>query len=421
MIHDRDAMTIKHIATLLLVLLMTVPSAHAQSAYRQKVEAQFQRWLKTTAWPDAKRRGISHKTFTRATRGLKLNWKLPDLQPPGTSKKAPKKQRQSEFGSPSRYFNHKRLANQTAAGRRLMTKWAGTLKAIEQRYGVPRRILMAIWARESAFGRAKMPENTIRALATESFMGRRAKLFYPEFIAALKILQRGDISAKRMRGSWAGALGQPQFLPTKFLTLAVDFDGDGRRDIWDSVPDTLASIANYLNKSGWQPGRDWGFEANVPASVSCALEGPDLGKTFAEWTRLGVTRPNGKPFPAAEMKRKGFLLMPAGRLGPAFIATQNFYTLKEYNESDLYALYIGNLADRFGKGGNFYGTWGKIGGFNRRDVQKMQARLERHGHDVGGADGLAGFKTRRSIGKWQQANGLKPTCFPDARLVRSIR
>ena len=414
-------MTIKHLVILLLMLVLAVPSASAQSAYRQKIEAQFQRWLETTAWPDAKRRGVSRSVFKRATNSLKLNWNLPDLQPPGTSKKAPKTQRQSEFGSPSRYFNQKRLASQTAAGRALMNKWAGTLGAIEKRYGVPRRILMAIWARESAFGRAKMPENTIRALATESFMGRRPQLFYPEFIAALKIIQRGDISPARMRGSWAGALGQPQFLPSKFLTLAVDFDGDGRRDIWDSVPDTLASIANYLAKAGWQPGRDWGFEANVPASVSCALEGPDLGKSFAEWVRLGVTRPNGRPFPAAEMKRKGFLMMPAGRLGPAFIATQNFYTLKAYNESDLYALYIGNLADRFGRGGNFYGKWQRIGGFNRRDVQKMQQRLERFGHDVGGADGLAGFKTRRSIGKWQAANGLKPTCFPDAGLVKAIR
>jgi lytic murein transglycosylase len=414
-------MPFRFLLALMLCLAVLPATTSAQSAYRQKVETQFQHWLETTAWPDAKSRGISRATFKRATRGVKLNWKLPDLQPPGTSKKAAKQQRQSEFGSPSRYFNQKRLASQTAAGRRLMKRWAGTLRSIEQRYGVPRRILMAIWARESAFGRAKMPENTIRALATESFMGRRPQLFYPEFIAALRILQRGDISPERMRGSWAGALGQPQFLPTKFLTLAVDFDGDGRRDIWDSVPDTLASIANYLKKSGWQPGRDWGFEANVPASVSCALEGPDLGKTFAEWVRLGVTRPSGRPFPAREMKRKGFLLMPAGRKGPAFIATQNFYTLKEYNESDLYALYIGNLADRFGKGGNFYGKWGRIGGFNRRDVHNMQQRLERLGHDVGGTDGLAGFKTRRSIGKWQQANGLKPTCFPDAQLVRAIR
>ena len=408
------------LAGILFIAAISVPAV-AQSAYRQKVQGQFERWLQAKAWPDAKKKGVSRATFDRATRGLRLNWSIPDLQPPGTSKKAPKKQRQSEFGSPSRYFNQKRLANQAAAGRRLMAKWGKTLAAVEQRYGVPRRILMAIWARESAFGRAKMPENTIRALGTSAFMGRRPKLFYPEFIAALQILQRGDISAERMRGSWAGALGQPQFLPTKFLTLAVDFDGDGRRDIWDSVPDTLASIANYLKQSGWQPGRDWGFEANVPAGVTCALEGPDLGKPFAEWVRLGVTRPNGRPFPAAEMKRTGFLLMPAGRKGPAFIATQNFYTLKEYNESDLYALYIGNLADRFGKGGNFYGKWGKVGGFNRRDGQKMQERLERHGLDVGGADGLVGFKTRRSIGKWQMAKGQQPTCFPDRRVVKAIR
>ena len=414
-------MTFQRLFCLAVCYSLFITPVSAQSAYRQKTQVQFASWLQTAIWPEAKRHGITRATFTRATGKLKLNWSLPDLRPPGTSKQAPKKQRQSEFASPSRYFNQSRLQNQAATGRRLMAKWANTLSAIEKRYGVPRRILIAIWARESGFGHAKMPHNTLRALATSAFMGRRAKMFRAEFIAALKILQRSDISAGKMRGSWAGALGQPQFLPTKFLKLAVDFDGDGRRNIWTSVPDTLASIANYLKFYGWQPGRDWGFEANIPASVSCALEGPDLGKTFAEWTKLSVTRPNGKPFPAAERRRKGFLLMPAGRKGPAFIATQNFYTLKAYNESDVYALYIGNLADRFGKGGNFYGKWKKIGGFNRRQVQIMQKRLETKGHDVGGADGLVGFKTRRTIGKWQAASGQKPTCFPDARLVKAIR
>ncbi len=251
-------------------------------------------------------------------------------------------------------------------------------------------------------------------------MGRRKAYFEKELLAGLKILQDDHLPLARMKSSWAGALGQPQFLPSKFLAFAVDFDGDGKRDIWNSVPDTLASIANYLNKNGWQRGRDWGFEADVPASVSCALEGPDKGMKVSEWMARGVKRVKGRRFPAAEKNRKAFLLMPAGRFGPAFIATQNFYTLKTYNESDLYALFIGHLADRMGRNTPFIRNWAKFSGFSRRDVQKMQKRLEAKGYDVGGADGLVGFKTRTAIGKWQSRARRKPTCFPDTRLIRQI-
>ena len=224
-----------------------------------------------------------------------------------------------------------------------------------------------------------------------------------------------------MKSSWAGALGQPQFLPTSFLKHAVDFDGDGVADIWNSTPDTLASIANYLVDYGWVKGRDWGFEVTVPDSVSCALEGPDQGKRISDWAALGIARIGGKPFPKSELKAEGFLLMPAGRSGPAFIVTPNFYVLKEYNESDLYALFIGHGADRIAGGDRtFAGKWGKVGGLYRSDVAAMQRGLEKLGYDVGGADGLPGFKTRRSIGDWQAKNGQAPTCFPNAGVVKAL-
>jgi lytic murein transglycosylase len=383
---------------------------------RGKVEAEFRRWLDTDIRLQAKRAQISSRTLDQALGGIRLDWSLPDL-----ATKKFKSQRQSEFRSPAAYFKQSRLSSLARAGRKHLAKWDRTLGVIEQRYGVPRRIIIAIWARESDFGRAKLPHNAIRALATEAFMGRRKAFFRPELLAALKIVDQGHISAGRMKSSWAGALGHPQFLPSKFLKFAVDFDGDGRRDIWNSVPDALASIANYLRQHGWQSGRDWGFEANVPAKVACTLEGPDKGGKIADWVRLGVTRVSGRPFPQGELGRKGFLLMPAGRLGPAFIATPNFFVLKTYNESDLYALFIGHLADRFGADRPFVGKWRKTGGFNRRDVQLMQQRLEKKGHDVGGADGLVGFRTRVAVGLWQVKTGRSPTCFPDAGLVRSIR
>jgi membrane-bound lytic murein transglycosylase B len=225
-----------------------------------------------------------------------------------------------------------------------------------------------------------------------------------------------------MKSSWAGALGQPQFMPTSFLKHAVDFDGDGRVDIWNSTPDTLASIANYLVHYGWAKGRGWGFEVTVPESVSCSLEGPDQGKSISQWAAMGIKRVGAKPFPASELKAEGFLLMPAGRSGPAFIATPNFYVLKQYNTSDLYALFIGHGADRIAHGdSDFSGSWGAVGGLYRSDIAGLQRALEAKGYDVGSADGLPGFKTRRSIGEWQAKNGRAATCFPDADLVAALK
>ncbi len=403
------------------LLLACLAATSAEATSRTAVEQQFRTWLTNTVWPDARARGVSRATFQKAFSGVTLNWKLPDLTPPGTAKK-PSGRGQAEFGSPGAYFHQKRLSGLATAGRAQMAKWDRTLDAVEKRYGVPRRIIIAIWGRETGFGVARIPYDAVRSLATLGFMGARKRYFYPELIAALQILEEEHIGRDALKSSWAGALGQPQFLPSKFLKYAVDFDGDGHRDIWTSVPDTLASVANYLRAHGWQPGRDWGFEAEIPASVSCALEGPDKGKPIREWVALGVTRVAGRKFPQAEMNRTGFLLMPAGRAGPVFIATQNFYTLKYYNESDLYALFIGHLADRLYSDRTFIGDWQRVpAGLHRRDIQRMQQRLVAKGYDVGGADGLVGFKTRTAIGLWQERNGRRATCFPDADLVRAIR
>jgi len=238
----------------------------------------------------------------------------------------------------------------------------------------------------------------------------------------LKIIERGDISPSQMMGSWAGALGQPQFMPSSYLKYAVDFDGDGHSDIWNSVPDALASIANYLSKRGWQRNRDWGFEVSIPSDVSCAQEGPDLARPVADWARLGIKRISGKAFPSNDVSADGMMLVPAGRHGPEFVVTPNFYVIKEYNNSDLYALFIGNLADRIAyNAGPFEAKWDDVGSMLRSDVLAMQKALINKGYDVGKPDGLAGFKTRRSIGDWQSKNGLEPTCFPDSTLKAKLR
>ncbi|MCX5495120.1 lytic murein transglycosylase [Kaistia dalseonensis] len=396
-------------------------STSAGAASRDAVEQQFQKWLATTVAADATRRGVSRATLTRAFDGLKLDWSLPDLAPPGEPEKHEAPQRQAEFSGPARYFNEPKVAQLAKAGQARMQQWSKTLAAIEKTYGVPASIVVAIWGRESGYGAAKLPYSALSALATEAFMGARKQSFYGELLAALEILQGDHISQSEMKSSWAGALGQPQFLPSKYLTTAVDFDRDGKRDIWNSVPDVLGSIANYLRENGWQPGVGWGVEVVLPPNVSCSLEGPEKGRPLAEWQAMGVRTVSGGPVTGRNPKQIGHLMMPAGRLGPAFIVSKNFYILKTYNESDLYALFIGHLADRMRGAGPMAQSWADIGTFKRSDVGRMQERLEARGVDVGTADGLVGFKTRIAIGEWQTANGRAATCFPDAALLKAIR
>ncbi len=404
-----------------LAVLMLAFSPAGEADAKPGLTRQFRAWIDKEIVPKARRRGISKRVLKASLGGLTPDLSLPDLQQPGTKPGRRKDYSQSEFANPARYFKEGGLNTYVKMGRQRLKKWAGELDRIERRYGVSKRILVAIWARESGFGRAAIPHNAFRILATQAFMGHRKAMFVGELLAALEIVQRGDIGADRMKSSWAGALGQPQFMPSKFLKYAVDFDGDGRRDIWNSVPDTLASIAHFLKQHGWDGSRDWGFEAEVPRRVSCALEGPEQGRKVRDWAKRGVTRVAGREFPAAELAKTGYLMMPVGRYGPAFIATDNFYVIKSYNESDAYALYIGHLADRLGRNRPFVASWRGLDHFSRGAVQRMQERLIRQGYDVGGADGLVGFKTRTAIGLWQEKHGMRPTCFPNAKLLKAVR
>lgn len=409
--------TIRHLALIVLFLVGLGGPVVAQS-----VERQFKAWLQNDLWPEAAANGVSRATFDAAFKGVTPNLELPDLVLPGEKPGGDAKQHQAEFGSPGAYFAEKTLGAVVAGGQARAREHGRVLDMVEKQFGVPRGIVVAIWGRESGFGRAKIPHDAFQVLGTKAFLATRKELFRKEVLAALQVVERGWASRSAMKSSWAGALGQPQFLPSSLLENAVDMDGDGRRDIWNSVPDTLGSIANYLADHGWVKGRDWGFEVSVPAALSCALEGPDRGKPISEWAKDGVTRVSGKPFPKAELDREGFLLMPAGRNGPAFIVTPNFYVLKDYNTSDLYALFVGNAADRIAHGGRaFQGKWGAVDKLLRSDVAALQRGLEGQGFDVGGADGLPGYKTRRSIGEWQARRGQAPTCFPSAALIKALR
>ncbi len=388
---------------------------------RAEVEQQFQIWLQETVWPQARARGVSRKTMEQAFAGVRLNWDLPDLVPPGRSAQAPEPQSQAEFGAPARYFKAGALQGATSQGRKMAKRHAATLARVEADTGVPAHIILAIWGRESAYGRAAIPHNAFQVLATKGFMSTRAEYFTDELIAALQIAEAGHQAGHKMKSSWAGALGQPQFMPSNFLNYAKDGSGDGKADIWGSADDTIASIANYLAQHGWVAGRDWGFEVRVPKSVSCSLEGPDQGRLVQDWVSMGVTRVSGRPFPKHELAAEGYLMMPAGRHGPGFLVTPNFYVLKEYNKSDLYALFVGHVGDRIAFGvGDFDARWDQIDRLYRSDIAAMQQVLEAMGHDVGGADGLPGFKTRRSIGRWQETEGKQHTCFPNKEIIDAI-
>ena len=380
----------------------------------QAQDGRLQAWLNAEVWPEARAAGVSRAVFDRAFANVALDRDLPGIALPGSRKPDLK---QSEFRSPARYFRASTIDGITRIGAQKARQYRTSLARAERRFGVPAHIILAIWGRESGFGSTIGNRNAYEVLATRAFFGPNKDYFRGELVAALKI---GN--GARVRSSWAGALGQAQMMPTSFLAYGADGDGDGDVDIWGSEADTIFSIARFLADHEWQAGRDWGFEVKVPGHVSCALEGPDKARSIRDWEALGITRVSGRPFPAHERPQAASLLFPAGRYGPAFLVTPNFDVIKRYNRSDLYALFIGNTGDRiaFGMGG-FAEPWRAPSGLTRADVADIQAGLTDRGFDTGGVDGLAGHRTRRAIGAWQQSTGRAPTCFPESSVRRALR
>ena len=403
------------------ILLFAALVANAPAIDRDAINGQFTNWLNKDFYKEALKSGISAGTFSEALSTVVPNLALPDLVIPGEKPKAQRRQHQAEFSAPANYFSAKTLARLVSDGKTQLSENRGSLKKIEKQYGVPASVALAIWGRETNYGNVKIPYNAFEVLATKAFMSTRKDMFKTELIAALTIVQDHYMDAASMKSSWAGALGQPQFMPTSYLKYAVDFDGDGHRNIWTSTPDTLASIANYLKLNGYRANAGWGYEVKVPETVGCFLEGPDQGKMLSEWQKLGVLPLSDKNVPALDKSRPLYLLMPEGRLGPAFLVTDNFYVLKSYNMSDLYALFIATVSDGIEGKRGFIEPWQKIDELYQSDVLNLQTKLQSQGYDIGKADGFAGFKTRRSIGLWQQKHGQKPTCFPSRSLIADIR
>ncbi len=322
---------------------------------------------------------------------------------------------QAEFSQPEKYFKEEILNTKTIYGKKLKIKLENDLKNIEREYRVDRNILLAIWANETFFGRAGPNLDGLQILSILSFSSDKRNFFLKEFLYLVQIIEKYKIDVKSLKTSTTGALGQPQFLPSTYLKFGIDFDNDRIADIWDSEKDTLASIANYLNKHGWNDKREWGFEVKIPSTIKCHLEGPDHSRTLSQWDKLGLVRASEKPFPEKEKDESFNLLFPSGTFGPIYLVSKNFYVLKQYNNSDLYALSVGFLADKLKyKNHNFYTNWQNTRKINKDDIIKLQKKLSVH-FDVGGIDGLIGYKTRRAIGFYQKESNIKETCWPSSK------
>jgi membrane-bound lytic murein transglycosylase B len=359
-------------------------------------------------WSQARAKGVSRDVYSRATKGL-----TPD---PEVIKSA---NYQPEFVKPiweyvARATSDKRVTN----GRQKVAEYANILNAIEAAYGVDRHIVVAIWGMETAYGEYLGDKNVIRALATLGYRGRRARFGRSQMLAALQILQRGDITPERMMGSWAGAMGHTQFIPTTYNAYAVDFDGDGRRDIWDTVPDALASTANYLRKSRWKSGLPWGYEVTLPKRFDYSQV--DRTKHARDWAHLGVRRADGQPL--GHGGENATLLLPAGAYGPAFLVFSNFRSILRYNNATAYALSVGILSDRLRGGGPLAATWPvddrPLEEAERRKVQEL---LAARGYPVGEIDGVVGGRTRTAIRSFQEAQGLPADGHASARLLQWLK
>ena len=308
-------------------------------------------------------------------------------------------------------------------GLEMLKEHASVLQRVANQYGVDPATVVAVWGVESNFGMTQGKYPLIQALGTLSCMGRRQDYFRKEFFATMRIIQSGDIAQERLVGSWAGAFGHTQFMPTTFERLAVDFDGDGRRDLMDNVNDALASTANYLKRNGWQTGQPWGVEVKLPAGFNTKGEGRRTKKAISNWASRGVTLIDGSALSNfASGSQKAGLVTPAGPSGPAFLTFKNFDVIYSYNAAESYALAIGHLADRLRGGGEFVTPWPTDDlGLSRAERKELQTLLIQRGHDIGEVDGLIGSKTREAVKVEQARLGMKVDGHPGQKILKALQ
>jgi lytic murein transglycosylase len=377
----------------------------------------FQSFLQST-FPAAQTLGVSRATFDTAIRGLEPDLTLPDLAIPGKPEKQPQ---QAEFvQTPGQYLREGNFQRLAAQGQQLAAQYKSALARIEREFGVPGNVVLAIWARETDYGRETSGQDAIRVLATQAYLGKRKDFFRNEFAYALKLLQDG-VPRADLRASWGGAMGLTQFLPSEYYKYAVDLDGDGRADIWHSVPDALASAAKQLKDKGWRSGEPWAVEVRVPANVDCTLAEPSHLMPIGDWLKAGYVPAYGRKLPARDLAVPASLLLPEGTYGPGFLTPKNYYVLKEYNYSDLYVLFVGHLSDRIAGGKPFEHAWMKSAQLKTTQVEAMQDKLTALGMYKDKIDGKAGMLTRAALGAYQKKNGLKIDCWPTADVLTHMQ
>ena len=383
-----------------LLLLLAIAATPAQASDFQACRAELRR--------EATAKGITPQIFDTAMAGIEPDQGVLDAMAS-----------QPEFKTPiwdylAGLVDEQRIAD----GRSKLAEWAAVLAEAERKFGVDRHVLVAVWGVETDYGKVKGGRPLLRSLATVSCFGGRQRFFRGELVATLLIIQSGDIPPQSLVGSWAGAFGQTQFMPTSFQRFAVDFDGDGRRDIVGSVPDALGSTANYLARAGWLSGEPWGYEVRLPANYK-GPSGRRARQALAQWSRLGIQRIDGAPLagngPAA-------LFLPAGADGPAFIVFKNFDVIHAYNAAESYVLAIAHLSDRLRGAGPFQTAWPTDDpGISRAERREVQQRLVERGFDVGVVDGAIGPRTRAAIQAFQTSVGLPPDGRAGARVLKALK
>lgn len=362
-------------------------------------------------WPEARTRGISRAVFDHAFASV-----VPDREILDRLVNQPEHAR-----AVSDYVGGLVSPERIEAGRRKLVEFGTLVLRIEAAYGVDRHVLLAVWGVESSFGSSMGTRPVVRSLATLAIGDpRRSRYWRGELLTVLSILQRGDITAERATGSWAGAMGHTQFMPASYAAHAVDFDGDGRRDIWTSVADALASTASFLKSAGWKAGEPWGYEAILPAGFDFAHSAPDAARPIFDWMALGVKPPGGRKFlPTSGVMR---LVLPAGAGGPAFLVGRNFRALLRYNNSISYALAVGHLSDRIAGGPALATSWPVAErALDRNERQELQQLLLARGLEPGGVDGMIGGQTKAAIRAFQIRHGLPADGHPDAELLARLR
>jgi lytic murein transglycosylase len=361
-------------------------------------------------WPDAARRNISRENFDRFTTGLSPDLRIMDLM-----------DAQPEFTkSIWDYLDILVSDARLAKGKETLAKYKVQFDAMEKAYGVDRNIVAAIWGIESNYSTQIGDRSVLNSTATLACIGRRQAYFRDEFLSALEILHHGDLTPEQLHGSWAGAFGATQFMPTAFKRYAVDADGDGRRDVVDDPADLIASTANNLKKDGWQTGQSWGYEVSVPKGFNYMLADRAKAMTMTQWEHLGVVRANNQPFP--HPNDKAYLLAPAGAEGPGFLMLQNFRVIMKYNPAEAYALAIGHFADRLRGGPPFVQPWPR----QERELSKaerleLQQLLAQRGFYKGTPDGQFGGETRQALRNFQASIGAPADGFATAGVLEQLR